>query len=85
MTGRQFRVNGCRKDVRALGQDRVLRDHAELLLPGEDLFAHRVPAKVELALELVRPLLGDVVWGVRAAGRVENEPWLVWIPAAYVD
>jgi hypothetical protein len=40
-----------------LGQLRVLRDHAQLLLLGERRLADVVPPLVELALVLVHPLL----------------------------
>ena len=49
------RVPGV-EEIGPLGQHRVLRDHAELLLPLEDLLAERVPALVELALVLVGPV-----------------------------
>ena len=55
----------------------VLRDHAQLLLTGEDLFTQLVPALVELALVLVGPLLRHVVWRVRRAGREVDEERLV--------
>ena len=67
------------EEIGPLGQLRVLRDHAELLLPLEDLLADLVPALVELALVLVRPLLRDVVRRVGAAGRVVEEPRLLRI------
>ena len=72
------RVPGV-EQVGPLGQHRVLRDHAELLLPLEDLLADRVPALVELALVLVGPLLRDVMRRVGAAGRVVEEPRLLGI------
>ena len=50
------------------GQLGVGRDHAELLLPGEDPLPVGVPAVVEPAPVPVRPLLGHVVRGVRRAG-----------------
>ena len=46
------------------GELGVGRDHPQLLLPGEDLLPQRVPAGVEAALVLVRPLRGHVVGGV---------------------
>ncbi len=55
----------------------VRRDHAELLLPRERLLAHGVPALVELALVLGRPLLGHVMRSVRRAGREVGEERLV--------
>ena len=63
--------------VGALGELGVLRHDAELLLPRQRALAQRVPAVVELALVLVRPLLGDVVRGMGAAGGVEEHPRLV--------
>jgi len=45
-------------------------DHTEPLLVREYLLAHRVPAHVELAFELVDPLLSWLVRRVRAAGDV---------------
>ena len=45
-------------------KDSVLRDDAQLLLPGEHLFAKRVPAVVELSLVFVRPLLRHLVRSV---------------------
>ena len=52
-------------------------NHAERLLPGERLLAQLVPALVELALVLRRPLLGDVMRGVAAAGREVGEERLL--------
>ena len=48
----------------ARGQLAVRRDDPQRLLPGDRLFAQFVPALVELALVLVGPLLGHVVWRV---------------------
>ena len=48
----------------------------EGLLAGEDLFSVDVPAAVELAAVLGAPLLGHVMGGVGAAGRVVHEPRL---------
>ncbi len=59
------------------GQLRVGRDHAELLLAGERLLAQPVPALVERALVLRRPLRRDVVRRVRRAGREVDEERLV--------
>ena len=56
---------------------RVRRDHAEPLLVGEDLLAQFVPAHVELALELVDPLLRRLVRRMGAAGHVVDEERLV--------
>ena len=58
-------------------QLRIGRDHAELLLAGERALAQGVPAVVERALVLVRPLGRDVVRSVRRAGRVVDEEGLV--------
>ena len=55
----------------------VRRDHAEPFLVREDLLAHLVPAHVELALELVDPLLGRLMRRVGAAGNVVEEERLV--------
>ena len=65
----------------ARGELAVRRDDAELLLPGEGLFAQLVPALVELALVLVGPLLGHVVGRVGRAGREVDEEGLVRAPA----
>ena len=62
---------------RARGQLGVGRDHAELLLARERLLAQRVPAVVEPALVLVRPLRRHVVRRVRRAGREVDEERLV--------
>ena len=58
-------------------QLRVGGDHAEFLLPGEDLLAQPVPPLVELALVLVRPLGRHVVRGVAAPGGEVGEERLV--------
>ena len=56
------------------GELRIGRDHAELLLPLEDLLAQRVPAGVEAARVPVAPLLRGVVRGVgRAGGEVQED------------
>ena len=57
----------------ARGQDRILRDHAELLLPRESLLAQLVPALVELALELRDPFLRHMMRGMRRARGVIGE------------
>ena len=46
----------------------ALRDDAQRFLPGEDLLAVGIPAVVEHALVLVRPLLGHVMRRVHGAG-----------------
>ena len=46
----------------------ILRDDAQLLLPGEGALALLVPAVGEVALVLLDPLLGHVMRGVRRAG-----------------
>ena len=61
---------------------RVRRHDAEALLALEGPLAVGVPAVVELALVLVRPLLGDVVRRVRGARRVVDEPRLVGVVGA---
>ncbi len=58
-------------------QLRVGGDDAQLLLARERLFAQLVPALIELALVLRRPLLGHVVRCVRRAGREVGEERLV--------
>ena len=60
-----------------VGQLGVLRDDAQLLLPGEGLLAVLVPAAVELALELRDPLLRHVMRRVRGAGGEVGEERLV--------
>ena len=60
-----------------VGQLGLGRDHAELLLPCEGLLAQRVPARVEAALVLVRPLERHVVRRVRRARREVGEERLV--------
>ena len=54
----------------------VRRHHAQLLLVCEDALADRVPAVVEQMhrADLVHPLLGRMVWRVRRARRVVDEP-----------
>ncbi|SPF33793.1 hypothetical protein SBDP1_1160025 [Syntrophobacter sp. SbD1] len=56
---------------------RVGGDDTEPLLVGEYLLAHLFPAHVELALELVDPLLRRLVWRVASARNVIDEEWLV--------
>ena len=63
--------------LRPLGQLGLRRDHAELLLACEGLLAERVPARVEAALVLVRPLERHVVRRVRGARREVGEERLV--------
>ncbi len=67
------RVPG-RERIVARRQRRVGRDDAELLLARERLLSHHVPALVELAAVLVRPLARHVVRRVAAAGRDVGEP-----------
>ncbi len=57
----------------ARGELAVRRDDAQLLLPGDGLFAQFVPALVELALVLVGPFLGHMVRRVGRAGREVDE------------
>ena len=73
--GRPDRVD--RRELRVRGDD------AQLLLPGQRLLAHGLVAHVELALELVAPLLRGVVRSVagaraRSTGRTAcpaRSPW----------
>ena len=65
--------------VVARRQLRVGGDHAERLLPGERLLAQLVPALVELALVLRRPLLGHVMRRVAAAGGEVGEERLLGV------
>ena len=59
------------------GELRICGNDAQLLLIGEDLLAHVVPAHVELALELVDPLLRRLVRRVTSSGHVVDEERLV--------
>ena len=59
------------------GKVGVGRDHPELLLAGEGALALRIPAVVELALVLVRPLLRHMVRCVRRTRREVDEERLV--------
>ena len=63
-----------RERVVARRQLRVGGDDAERLLARERLLAHHVPALVERAAVLVRPLARHVVRRVAAAGRDVGEP-----------
>ncbi len=54
-------------------------DDAQLLLALEGALTVLVPTVIELALVLVGPLFRDVVRGVRRAGGVVDEPWLLRI------
>ena len=63
--------------VRPLGQLCLGRDHAQLLLAGERLLAQRVPALVEAALVLRRPLRRNVVRRMRGTRREVGEERLV--------
>jgi len=56
---------------------RLRRYHAQPLLPCQRLFAHRIPALVELALVLGDPFLRHVVRGVGGAGREVDEEGFV--------
>ena len=56
---------------------RIRGNDAQPLLVGEDLLAHGIPAHVELALELVDPLLLRLVRRVASAGHVVEEERLV--------
>src|SRR5262249_9676488 len=67
--GREGRIAGR--------QLRVRREDTELLLPREGLLAQRVPARVEVALVPVGPLLRHVVRRMAGAGREVHEERLV--------
>ena len=75
LVGRQrfpFRqVIGPGRELRIRGND------PQPFLVGEDLLAHDIPAHVELALELVDPLLRRLVRRVASAGNVIDEERLV--------
>ena len=63
-----------RQPLGTRGQSSIRRDDAELDLSRQRLFAVRIPAHVELPLELVDPFLGHVVGGVgRARCDIEEE------------
>ena len=55
----------------------ILRNDAQLFLPGEGLFAQLVPTLVELAFVLVRPFLRNVVRSVSRARREVDEERLI--------
>ena len=59
--------------IRPWGELRLRRDHAELLLVGENLLAQLFPAHVELAVELVDPFLRRLVGRMAAARHVIEE------------
>jgi hypothetical protein len=61
----------------ARGELAVGRDDPELLLAGEGLFAHFVPALVELALVFVGPFLRNVMGRMGGAGSVVDKERLV--------
>ena len=64
----------------------VLRsDDAEPLLIGKNLFAHGVPAHVELSLELVDPFLGGLMRSVGAAGHVIKEEGFIGRSRALIE
>ena len=63
--------------LRPSGQLGLLRDHAQLLLPREGLLPQFVPALVELALVLRRPVGRHMVRRVRRARREVDEERLV--------
>ena len=54
-------------------QHRVGRNHPELLLAGQSLFAQRVPARVEATVVPVRPLDRNVVRGMGGTRGVVDE------------
>src|SRR5690606_12959804 len=64
-----------RQRVGPRGELRILGNNAHLFLSSEGLFAILVPPHVELALELVDPLLGNLVRGVGRAGCKVKEEW----------
>ena len=66
-----------RSDRIDLGQLGVGRHDAHLLLPGQRLLTNRLIALVELALELLDPLLGRMVWCVTGTRRVVQEERLL--------
>ena len=66
-----------RQVIRPGGELRVRGNHAQPLLVGEDLLAQGIPAHVELALELVDPLLRRLVRRVASTGNVVDEERLV--------
>jgi hypothetical protein len=69
---------GPRRELRVFG------DHAEPFLIGEDHVALDVPPLIELAFELVDPLLRGMVRRVRAAGHVVDEERFVGIDLTQV-
>src|SRR5215467_12932953 len=52
-------------------------NHAEILLPGYGLFTQLVPARIELALVPVNPLLWHMMRRMRGAGREIDKEWLI--------
>src|SRR5271167_1570626 len=60
-----------------LGKLAVFRNDTKLLLPGEYFFAQTVPALVKLALVLVRPFLGYMMWSVSSTRREVGEERLI--------
>src|SRR5262249_54371301 len=67
----------CRQSSRSLGKLCACRDDSEALLPLDRLLAILVPAHVELAPELVDPVLRGMVRGVRRARRDIEQEWPV--------
>ena len=63
-----------RNGIRPSGELRVLRNHTQLLLIGEDLLPHRLVAFVEEmhVADLLDPLRRRMMRRMRAAGRVVN-------------
>ena len=59
------------------GQLGILWNHAQILLPRENLLAQLVPPLVELALVFIRPLFGHVVRRMASAGCEIHEERLV--------
>ena len=74
---RRARASPSLGSFRPRREQRVLRDHSQLLLPREGLLADHIPALIELALELVDPFFGDMQRRVRGAGGEIDEVRLV--------
>ena len=66
-----------RQRVRPGRKLRIRGNDPQPLLVGEDLLAHGIPAHVELALELVDPLLRRLMRRVAPAGNVIDEERLI--------
>ena len=66
-----------RDDIVPHGQLGVGRNDSQLLLTSKRPLALHIPTVIELAAVLVRPLFGDVMGGMRGAGREVHEEGLV--------